>query len=155
MNRRQWLQRFALWTMVGSAFAILGGILLDVWRAAGLFSTSHWREVGRLADFPRDGTYPLPAERIAVVRKGGRLAAISLECTHLGCLVNTLETGFFCPCHGSEFGPLGEVYTGPAQRSLPWSALRLRRGRIWIRTGALTPEPDWLDLPLQSEEGRA
>ncbi|AJF06073.1 hypothetical protein GSUB_05160 [Geoalkalibacter subterraneus] len=90
--------------MAGSAFAILGGILLDVWRAAGLFSTSHWREVGRLADFPRDGTYPLPAERIAVVRKGGRLAAISLECTHLGCLVNALESGFFCPCHGSEPG---------------------------------------------------
>ena len=66
MNRRQWLQRFALWTMAGSAFAILGGILLDVWRAAGLFSTSHWREVGRLADFPRDGTYPLPETPAAI-----------------------------------------------------------------------------------------
>ncbi len=155
MNRREWLQRLGLWTMAGSAFAILGGILLDVWRAAGFFSTSHWREVGRLADFARDGTYPLPAERIALVRDGERLAAISLECTHLGCLVNVLESGFFCPCHGSEFGPHGEVYTGPAEQDLPWHPVRLRHGRLWIRTGALAQTPAWLELPLSSTESRA
>ena len=52
---------------------------------------------------------------------GGELAALDAVCPHLGCLVRQKEaggSGFRCPCHGSEFGPDGELERGPADRPL-------------------------------------
>jgi nitrite reductase/ring-hydroxylating ferredoxin subunit len=146
MNRREWLRRLFLYGTLGTAAAALGGILLDVWLAAGRFSAAHWAEVAGLDLLAADGVVPFPEKRVAVIRRGDRLAALSLECTHLGCLVNAIDQGFFCPCHGSAFGPLGEVWSGPARQPLPWHPVRARGGRLWIHTGGKQPEPDWLDL---------
>ncbi|MFC5213618.1 FAD-dependent oxidoreductase [Streptomyces coerulescens] len=50
----------------------------------------------------------------------GRLHAVSACCTHLGCVVafNRAEGAWECPCHGSRFGPDGQVLQGPAVRPL-------------------------------------
>ncbi|HKP89605.1 MAG TPA: FAD-dependent oxidoreductase [Thermoleophilaceae bacterium] len=69
----------------------------------------------------------VPAGEARVVRDGvgkigvyrdadGGLHAVSLRCTHLGCLLrfNAAETSWDCPCHGSRFGVDGEVLEGPA-----------------------------------------
>jgi len=44
------------------------------------------------------------------------LHAVSLRCTHLGCLVrfNSAERSWDCPCHGSRFDVDGAVLEGPA-----------------------------------------
>jgi nucleotide-binding universal stress UspA family protein/nitrite reductase/ring-hydroxylating ferredoxin subunit len=72
-----------------------------------------------------------PGEGGILVQAGERLAAymdpqgdlriMSARCTHLGCTVawNAGEGVFACPCHGSKFGPSGEVVHGPAARPLP------------------------------------
>lgn len=146
MNRREWLRRSFLFTTLGTTFAVLGTILVDVWMAAGRFSPAHWKEVGGIDLLPGDGIIPLPEQKIALVRRGSRLAALSLECTHLGCLLNAVDQGFFCPCHGSQFGPLGEVYSGPATTSLPWYAIQMREGRLWVHAGQKRSLPQWLDL---------
>jgi glycine/D-amino acid oxidase-like deaminating enzyme/nitrite reductase/ring-hydroxylating ferredoxin subunit len=46
----------------------------------------------------------------------GALHAVSLRCTHLGCLLrfNSAEHSWDCPCHGSRFAPDGTVLEGPA-----------------------------------------
>jgi nucleotide-binding universal stress UspA family protein/nitrite reductase/ring-hydroxylating ferredoxin subunit len=57
----------------------------------------------------------------AYVDPGGELHVMSARCTHMGCTVawNPGEGTFDCPCHGSRFGPTGQVVNGPAARPLP------------------------------------
>ena len=51
----------------------------------------------------------------------GKLHAVSLRCTHMGCLVrfNGAERSWDCPCHGSRFDVDGTVLEGPAVDPLP------------------------------------
>jgi nitrite reductase/ring-hydroxylating ferredoxin subunit len=46
----------------------------------------------------------------------GKVHAVSLRCTHLGCLLrfNSAERSWDCPCHGSRFDVDGAVLEGPA-----------------------------------------
>lgn len=83
---------------------------------------------------PADATSSegLPVDSAHVIRDGlgktgvyrdpsGELHAVSLRCTHLGCLVrfNAAERTWDCPCHGSRFDVDGAVLEGPASRPLP------------------------------------
>jgi glycine/D-amino acid oxidase-like deaminating enzyme/nitrite reductase/ring-hydroxylating ferredoxin subunit len=55
--------------------------------------------------------------KIAVYRdERGNLHQRSAVCTHLYCIVhwNDTEKTWDCPCHGSRFGPYGQVINGPA-----------------------------------------
>jgi Rieske Fe-S protein len=53
-----------------------------------------------------------------ILRLESGFAALSLECTHLGCTVEDAAAGFACPCHGSQYDQRGEVLRGPAQQPL-------------------------------------
>jgi glycine/D-amino acid oxidase-like deaminating enzyme/nitrite reductase/ring-hydroxylating ferredoxin subunit len=77
------------------------------------------------------GTSQPPPGEARVVRDGlgkkgvyrdedGDLHAVSLRCTHLGCLLrfNAAERSWDCPCHGSRFGVDGGVLEGPAVNPL-------------------------------------
>jgi Rieske Fe-S protein len=57
----------------------------------------------------------------AYVDDGGDLHVMSARCTHMGCTVawNPAARTFDCPCHGSRYGPTGQVVNGPAARPLP------------------------------------
>ncbi len=60
-------------------------------------------------------------ERVGAYRdEDGRLHAVSLACTHLGCHVtwNPAERSWDCPCHGSRYGVDGTVLHGPAVHPL-------------------------------------
>jgi glycine/D-amino acid oxidase-like deaminating enzyme/nitrite reductase/ring-hydroxylating ferredoxin subunit len=91
------------------------------------------------ADFLGDRVTPalrgraaeVPAGDARVIRDGfgktgvfrdddGTLHALSLRCTHLGCLLrfNGAERSWDCPCHGSRFDVDGAVLEGPATRPL-------------------------------------
>jgi len=82
----------------------------------------------------------VPAGEGRVVRDGlgqtgvyrdadGALHAVSLRCTHLGCLLhfNAAETSWDCPCHGSRFDVDGGVLQGPAVEPLERREVRQPR----------------------------
>lgn len=154
MTRRHWLIKTVTAPALAAGGAILGAILLDVWLAAGRFSSRHWSDLGDLETLSGEGPLTLPAKRLVLLRQAGRIAALSLECTHLGCLVNSVDEGFFCPCHGSEFGPHGEVLSGPAPRNLDWLPVRLHHGRLWVQTGTRLDQPAWVtSTPAPADRG--
>jgi Rieske Fe-S protein len=56
-------------------------------------------------------------KKIAAYRDAkGQLYQHSAACTHLGCHLhwNSFESCWDCPCHGSMFGPAGQVLNAPA-----------------------------------------
>jgi cytochrome b6-f complex iron-sulfur subunit len=98
----------------------MGGVL-RLPKAAVLPSPSRKFRV-TLSEALVDGKFfVLPERSIALFKdKDGQVHAISLICTHLGCVVKPIEDGFDCPCHGSHFDMMGEVTKGPAPKALPW-----------------------------------
>jgi cytochrome b6-f complex iron-sulfur subunit len=59
---------------------------------------------------------------IYLVRAEEGYFALSMVCTHLGCLTAwNQDLGIIaCPCHGSHFTRTGEKIEGPAPKPLPW-----------------------------------
>jgi glycine/D-amino acid oxidase-like deaminating enzyme/nitrite reductase/ring-hydroxylating ferredoxin subunit len=85
----------------------------------------------RLIPTVTKATSDLPRGEARVVRDGlgktgvfragdGEIHAVSLRCTHLGCLLrfNAAEHSWDCPCHGSRFDINGAVLEGPATSPL-------------------------------------
>lgn len=89
-----------------------------------------------------------PDQKIIVQRPDtNRIAAISLVCTHLGCTVNRVATGFQCPCHGSQYDEEGVVVGGPAPKTLAWHAIKVLPGNIIeIDTGTNLKEKSYFTV---------
>jgi glycine/D-amino acid oxidase-like deaminating enzyme/nitrite reductase/ring-hydroxylating ferredoxin subunit len=98
-----------------------------------------WMNTRVGADFVGDRLRPaqsgdpadVPVGEARVIRDGlgktgvfrdddGNVHAVSMRCTHLGCLLrfNAAERSWDCPCHGSRFDVDGAVLEGPATSPL-------------------------------------
>ncbi len=78
------------------------------------------------------GATRLEGYDVFLVRTAEGVGAISGQCTHGGCGVEPRGEGFHCGCHGSEFSADGTVTSGPAERPLPWFAVRLEGGNVVV-----------------------
>ncbi len=90
---------------------------------------------GLASDYARDGVYPtFHNQGFFVVRRDGKLFAISSICTHKKCKLTTEpDHSFYCHCHGSTFDPSGHVTQGPARRDLPVLATSANeRGQLLV-----------------------
>ncbi len=76
--------------------------------------------VGHPDQFPAGTVRNMPERKVRIVAGPDGISAMSMVCTHLGCIVSEMDGGFSCPCHGSKFGPQGEVLKGPAPSALRW-----------------------------------
>ena len=84
--------------------------------------TSRFR-VGKPAAFPPGTAKIIPEQNVRIVATEEGVAAMSLVCTHLGCIpVPYLGAykGWVCLCHGSVYDKFGRVRQGPAQANLPY-----------------------------------
>lgn len=63
---------------------------------------------------------PVKPSGFWIIREEDRISAVSIICTHLGCIPSWLpnDRKFKCPCHGSGFKPDGRNFEGPAPRPL-------------------------------------
>ncbi|MBA3958570.1 MAG: Rieske 2Fe-2S domain-containing protein [Parachlamydiaceae bacterium] len=62
----------------------------------------------------RDGKLFNAKYKVFVETQAGKVRVQTAVCTHLGCTVNAVETGFKCPCHGSTYDSHGLNTGGPA-----------------------------------------
>ncbi len=75
--------------------------------------------IGRPEDvLAQEGKVFLPAQKVFLEVMRGRVRCVTAICTHLGCTVNAVETGFKCPCHGSTYDLDGRNTGGPAPSPL-------------------------------------
>ena len=92
--------------------------------------------LGLADDFPLSGKLIRPDIPAVIYKTDQGFQVYSLICTHLGCTLEESGNGFSCPCHGSEFDPVGKVVRGPAQDDLPTLELEITEGgELLVHTG--------------------
>ena len=117
--RRDLLGLAARWSAFTALLAALLGVL-RLPKAAVLPSPSKKFRVVLPEGLGPDEAFVPPGRTVAIRRDPEGTFAVSMICTHLGCVVRQNPGGFECPCHGSQFGADGSVTRGPAPRALPW-----------------------------------
>jgi nitrite reductase/ring-hydroxylating ferredoxin subunit len=117
-------RRFLALVTHGGWLVAMGALMYQIGRflgAQGLETgPSPIVPAGLLEDFPLETTTYVPAARAWVHHGADKLVALDAVCPHLGCLVQQkgADSGFRCPCHGSEFGVDGQLERGPAEQPL-------------------------------------
>lgn len=122
-KRRDFLGLAALWSFIGTGIVMaLGALRLPM---PSIFPETGSRfRIGRPERFPKGSRTLIPERNVLVLHDEDGLRALSLVCTHLGCIVRQVEgEGFACPCHGSRFDPFGKVVQGPAPSPLRYLAM--------------------------------
>ncbi len=103
--------------------------------------------IGKPEGFSSGTQTVFPEAKICVRRTDNRIAAISTVCTHLGCTVNVVDTGFDCPCHGSTYDEKGDVTGGPAPKALAWYRInKLPNGELVVDKHDVVPADTYLEL---------
>lgn len=139
IRRRDFLGLASLWA---AGIAILGSLvgMVRLTKPAVLPEAGSRFRIGRPEDFTEGKPHVLPEQKVVILSDARGIAAISLVCTHLGCVVTRTESGFACPCHGSSFDADGGTAGGPAPRGLPWFEVRQTvDGRLVVDAGREVP----------------
>lgn len=121
VNRREFLNY--IW---GASHLLLLGqtAAAVVWFALPRFKAGEFGGVFSAAptDFPAVGAAPIgnAAGKYWMSNTADGVVALSMVCTHLGCLFKWVDVNnrFECPCHGSKFTAAGVYIEGPAPRGL-------------------------------------
>lgn len=154
MSRRKFFERVSLITggIAGALVAtpVIGFIFAPLIRP----DDEIWRPVGEISDFEIGTTVKVEFPDASPLRWSGQagensawlqrrgdedFVAYSIYCTHLGCPVFWFGDAqlFMCPCHGGVFYEDGEVAVEPPVEPLVRFPLRLRQGRVEIRTSSI------------------
>ncbi|NLY02899.1 MAG: Rieske 2Fe-2S domain-containing protein [Rhodopirellula sp.] len=129
-------------SLAAAASAMLFGLvgMLRLPKAAVVASPSKKFTV-ELPDSLAGGTPFIPPGRsVALFRDEEGVYAVSLICTHLGCIIKAAAGEFECPCHGSKFALDGAVIKGPAPSALPWFEVVPRGDQFVVDEATIVPQ---------------
>ncbi|SCA58748.1 hypothetical protein AB751O23_AN_00030 [Chlamydiales bacterium SCGC AB-751-O23] len=100
--------------------------------------------IGRPVDvFKSDGKVYDSKQKVFIVVKEGKVRVQTAVCTHLGCTVNAVETGYSCPCHGSTYNHEGDVTGGPAPKALKYfKVFKGASGELLVNSATHINDPD-------------
>jgi cytochrome b6-f complex iron-sulfur subunit len=116
--RRDLLGIAAMWTFLVTGVAMVIGLLRLPMPSLFPEKGSKFR-IGAADRFPPGSVTIIDGRNVLVGHDDAGLYAISLVCTHLGCITQREPDGSFtCPCHGSRFDIAGQVTQGPAPSGL-------------------------------------
>lgn len=118
---------FLGWSALASFFAAVATAVAGIARLpkpAVLPGPRRRYKIGFPEDYPIGPPVKLEQQLLFIFHDDRGWYAISAICTHLGCIVRELQSGFDCPCHGSRFDRMGTVTAGPAPRPLAWLDIR-------------------------------
>lgn len=125
------------WTAFGAGTAISVGPAFGRFMMPNVLEEPDPRiRVGKLQPYiemqPGEVNEDYKPQGIWMIREEGRIAALNIICTHLGCIPNWLpnDRKFKCPCHGSGYKANGINFEGPTPRPL-------ERFRLTIEDGIL------------------
>jgi len=136
--RRDVLGLLSLWSMgLTLLFATVG--MLRMPKAAVLPSPSKKFRVAIPETLAPGEAFVPPGRTAALFRDAGGIYAVSIICTHLGCIVKPTAQGFECPCHGSAFAADGSVVRGPAPQPLAWLKVTPSGSTVIIDEEAAVP----------------
>jgi cytochrome b6-f complex iron-sulfur subunit len=93
-------------------------------------------EIGPETNYPPGTRLLLPEIPAVLIHDQDGFHALSLVCTHLGCVVEKQVDDYACKCHGSRYDKSGKVTHGPAINSLAmFQVERTPDGRLAILKG--------------------
>lgn len=132
MNKRSFIKK----AILGIASLEVGFLVFDVFKSKPKRNpSSNWFLAGRIDDYEKNMMYPFISGKfyLSIMEDGGVLA-ISIVCTHLGCIVRPVDNEFLCPCHASAFNKYGDVLSPPATRALDVFPVVIDNGEILVNT---------------------
>lgn len=97
----------------------------------------------------KEGKIFFPQQKVFIESKSGKVRVQTAVCTHLGCTVNMVETGYKCPCHGSTYDRFGRNTGGPAPRPLIYFLVsKGASGELLVdkTKTTLDPEQAWFNI---------
>lgn len=141
ISRRNFLNRF-INTLIGlwvSVVAVLSGYagIRYIWPTEKTTGPPGEKKVSfPLAELSEGSMKKvvIDGKPVGVIRSGDKLYALSLICTHLGCIVNWHPEvkRLICPCHGGTFDLNGTVLAGPPPRPLPSYEIKITGNMVVI-----------------------
>jgi len=118
VQRRDFLGLAAFWSFITTGVVMVAGALRLPMPSVFPETGSRFR-IGPPDRFPVGSAVKIAERNVLVLRDARGFRALSLVCTHLGCITTREESGdFICPCHGSRFDAEGLVVQGPAPSRL-------------------------------------
>jgi cytochrome b6-f complex iron-sulfur subunit len=117
LNRRDFLKLAASGLLSASGILALGGLLRYLSHPANPAPPTEF-DLGLAENYPPGSLTPVADGTALLIHSEDGFHALSLTCTHLGCIVEATGDGFLCPCHGSTFDAKGTSTRGPAAKPL-------------------------------------
>lgn len=140
LTRRTFLDAFAAAVALGAAGIGTGVAAVFSTPPEGAAETVGETEATTLTELRAKGAvrFRFGREPAIAVLAGGHVFALSLVCTHLGCLVEWRPDlrRLVCPCHRAAFDLEGAVLQGPPPRPLTRYDTEVRGDRVLVRRRA-------------------